>query len=43
MRSIKRRQSKPIANISSLFNGLRSIFGLISGKNKWIEVSYAQH
>jgi len=43
MRSIENRQNKPIASISLPFNGLRPILGLIYGKNKWIEVSYAQH
>jgi len=34
---------KPIASISLPFNRLEWLGGLISEKNKRIEVSYAQH
>jgi len=43
MRSIQNEQGKPIANISLSFNSLGCLGGSIHGKNKRIEVAYAQH
>jgi len=43
MRSIKNRQSKPVANIPLSFNDLGRFGGAISRKNELIEAAYRQH